>query len=273
MLDTPAGAGIAAVGVESGKLAPNFEVSAPDGSRRRLADLRGRPVLINFWSTWCGSCLNEMPEIKALQERRGGSAFQVLALNAGESRGQAQAFIEFLDAPFAYGLDVDLTVADAYGVYGLPLSVFIDADGVVRGVYRGHTDRARLEALVDAAIASRPAAEPPPALRTVSTIPRERVLGVMRAGDNELVFSSRSLRCDASYCAADIASRLQDPAVEQASLTGGVERRLLVRFRTEDGAAARIVSAVAGILAEQRDPVYDQPLQVRSLDGVPDARP
>src|SRR5512134_3272993 len=54
------------VGLGPGELAPDFEISIAEGQRLRLSDLRGRPVLINFWATWCGSCLTEMPEIKAL---------------------------------------------------------------------------------------------------------------------------------------------------------------------------------------------------------------
>ena len=134
LLDTPPAdqRRAAAVGLDAGKLAPEFEVSSPDGSRVRLSDLRGRPVIINFWSTWCTSCLTEMPEIRALQEEKGLDAFAVVAINAGESLTQAQEFIDFLDAPFVYGLDPNLVVADAYGVYGLPHSVFIDAEGVVQ---------------------------------------------------------------------------------------------------------------------------------------------
>jgi cytochrome c biogenesis protein CcmG, thiol:disulfide interchange protein DsbE len=266
LLDTPPSNSISAVGVAAGKLAPNFEVSTADGRRQRLAELRGKPVLINFWSSWCGSCLSEMPEIKALQEEKGRDTFSVLAINAGESREEAQAFIDFLQAPFVYGLDLNLAVADAYGVYGLPLSVFIDAGGVVQVVYRGHADRLRLEAFVAAAIDAKPAAEPAAALRTFTTIPRDRVLNVTRTAGNELAFTSRSLRCDASYCAPDIASRLLDPAVERAVFITEGEPRLVVRFRPDDGAEARIVSAVAGALAALRDPVYDKPLQVRFID-------
>lgn len=86
----------------------------------------------------------------------------------------------------------------------------------MRAVYGGHADRQRLDTLISAAIAARPAASLPPVIRTLSTIPRERVLAVTRAAENELVFRSRSLRCDPAYCAPDIAARLEDPAVENA---------------------------------------------------------
>ena len=124
----------------------------------RLSELRGRPLLINFWATWCASCLSEMPDIKALQEEYGYDTFSVLAINAGETRDEALEFIDFLDAPFIYALDPSLIASDAYGVYGLPLSVFIDSGGVIRAVYRGHANRERLGALMTAAIEARPRA-------------------------------------------------------------------------------------------------------------------
>src|SRR5439155_4950609 len=74
------------VGLSPGQLAPNFEVSTPDVTRVRLSDLRGRPVLINFWARWCTSCLSEMPNIKAVQQDIGTDRLAVVAINAGETR-------------------------------------------------------------------------------------------------------------------------------------------------------------------------------------------
>ena len=56
------------VGLNVGQYAPDFEISTPERKRVRLSDLRGRPAVVNFWATWCGSCLTEMPDLKALQE-------------------------------------------------------------------------------------------------------------------------------------------------------------------------------------------------------------
>ncbi len=102
----------------------------------------------------------------------------MLAVNAGESRPDAEEFIDFLDAPFVYAMDPGLVLSDAYGVYGLPLSVFLDANGVVRGVYRGHANPEVLDTYVTAAIDAEPPGEVPVVLRIVSTIYRPNVLVV-----------------------------------------------------------------------------------------------
>lgn len=265
LLDTPSADGVAhGVGLDAGELAPDFEVSTTEGGRARLSSLRGRPVLINFWAAWCASCLTEMPVIKEAQQEQGVDAFIVLAVNAGETRERALEFVNFLDAPFVYGLDPDLHVADAYGVYGLPLSVFIDARGVVQAAYSGHADRARLGVYLAAAIEGRPPGPQPFALRPVSTIPRERLLLVERHGSGRLRFTSRSLRCDASYCADSVVDDLRAVAgVLGVELTREGEPAMVLRFDPSALDEAAAVKLVVAALQSQMDPVYTRPVEVR----------
>ena len=258
------------VGLEMGNLAPNFEISTPDGDRVRLSDLRGRPVLINFWAAWCVSCLSEMPEIKDLQAERGLETFSVLAINTGESRENALEFIEFLEAPFIYGLDVGLTISDAYAVYGLPLTVLIDSNGIVRAIYRGATDRKRLETMADAAIFAQEPVDFGPSLRFISPIPRERLLVATQISDGELVLRSRSLRCDASYCADAVLTAAASLAgvlsvdLDQSS----TEPALRVSFVPASGAGQQIAQALADIIETFQDPIYEpaQPVLLRYID-------
>jgi peroxiredoxin len=252
------------VGLNVGQYAPDFEISTPEGERVRLSDLRGRPAVVNFWATWCGSCLTEMPDLKALQAERGAGNVSILAINAGETRAQADEFIDFLDAPFVYGLDPGLVISDAYGVYGLPLSVFLDSEGVVRGVYRGHAQPDILKTLVTAAFDAAPHGDLPVVLRTVSHIPRDRILTVY---DDEtgLRFEGRSLRCDASYCAERVArDALQAiPGVVAVMFDGtsGTDRSLLVHHGSSIS-REDVIDAVKRALESVPDPVYDQPIQL-----------
>ena len=266
LVDTPPVAGQQKVGVRAGELAPNFEVSLVDGSRVRLSDLRGQPVLISFVALWCGSCLSEMPLIQEVQEERGIDRLTVLAINTGETRSRALEFIDFIQAPFTWGLDFDLTVADAYGVRGLPYTVYVDAQGVVRAVYAGAAERERLDAYVDAAFKG---SEPPVLanrLRIISTIPRDRVLLAEIKSAGDIVFTSRALRCDAGYCAEpaiDGVRQLNGVLALSLEANSGQEPRLSVRYDpaliTED----RIVQRLADALRALNDPVYESELEIR----------
>jgi len=263
IVDTPGAQGHK-LGLAPGELAPNFEVSTHDGRRVRLSDFRGRPVLINFWARWCTSCLSEMPEIKALQAERGAGGFAVLAVNAGETRAQAVEFIDYLQAPFTFALDPGLKLSDAYGVRGLPNSIFIDSTGVVQAVYAGHADRARLNAYMDAAARAQPPAPQPLQIRPVSDIPRDNTLNVERKGD-VLTFRSRSLRCDFTYCADKLIETLNGAAgISDARFTTASDghRTLVLRFDPaalpEEGAVKAVVAALTAL----NDPVYEGPPRV-----------
>jgi len=265
LLETRPGTATADVGLEVGQLAPDFEVSTTDGRRVRLSDFRGRPVVVNFFALWCTSCLTEMPEIKAAQEERGIDSFAVLAVNAGESRERALEFVDFLDAPFTYGLDTNLVVSDAYRVFGLPATVFIDSQGVIQTVYAGYTGRERLDVFLDAAIDARPPGELPVVLRLINTIPRDRILTVEATADAEVRLASRSLRCDSGYCG------VESVIAELESFAGvsvinrdddSANPTLTVRFDPALLTREQVVDIAVQALESQADPVYERPITV-----------
>jgi thiol-disulfide isomerase/thioredoxin len=269
LLDTESADGVP-IGLDLGERAPDFEFSTPEGDRARLSDFRGRALVVNFWATWCTSCLTEMPDLKALQTQLGPNAFNVLAVNAGESRPDAEEFIDFLEAPFVYALDPGLVLTDAYGVYGLPLSVFIDATGIVRGVYRGHANPEVLDTYVTAAIEAQPPGEVPVVLRIVTTIYRERVLAVSTTGSGNLTFASKSLRCDVSYCAeAAVTTALGSldgvASVEYAEASDG-EGKVVAVFDPDVLSDDAVVGAIRSALEALPDPVYTRPIEVRFDD-------
>jgi hypothetical protein len=160
-------------------------------------------------------------------------------------------------------MDPGLRLSDAYGVRGLPNSIFLDATGVVQAVYAGHADRNRLNAYVDAAVKAQPPAPQPLQLRPVSDIPRSSVLNVERRGD-VLIFRSRSLRCDISYCADKLLGALKSvPGISDPRFltSSDGERDLALRFDASKGDDSA-VQAVVGAITALQDPVYTEAPQV-----------
>jgi peroxiredoxin len=134
-IETPSVSG-AKVGVTAGSIAPNFRLERTDGSPMELASLRGRPVLLNFWATWCGPCRTEMPEFQRIHERL-GDRLVVLSVNQRESPGQVEDFYKELGLTFPAVLDRRAKVAEAYRLFGLPGTYLIDARGVIQSVKFG----------------------------------------------------------------------------------------------------------------------------------------
>lgn len=105
------------------------------GKEVTLADFKGRVLLVNFWATWCGPCVEEMPSLDRLQAELGGKDFTVLAIN--EDRRGAAAAGPFLEK---HGLkhlgihaDRQMALARAFGLYGMPSSFLVDRNGRVVG--------------------------------------------------------------------------------------------------------------------------------------------
>jgi thiol-disulfide isomerase/thioredoxin len=252
------------VGVRKGELARDFIALAPDGEAMRLSELRGTPAIINFWASWCTSCLAELPDFQALQMRLGVDNLNVVAVNAGEDGATARRFIDQLGIEtFRVGMDPTLVVADAYGVFGLPTSVFVDADGVVRGVYAGHLTSDTLDTFVTAVRAGDDAPEPDPKLRLVTTVARDHMLEVRRMGEGVIELRSKRLRCDDSYCAKDALNALAavDGVEEVRATTPDDPPRISVRLR-DDASAEAVVDAFVGALALHPDPLYERTLEV-----------
>src|SRR5216110_560664 len=129
---TPAPHGL----VQVGKPAPSFTVTDIDGHRVSLSQLKGKPVLINFWATWCVPCRDELPLIRDEYLAHRADGLEVVAINWGdESAGTVRSFWKRLSLQPAPVLDPDGSASRAYGVTlsstGLPVSVLVARDGTV----------------------------------------------------------------------------------------------------------------------------------------------
>lgn len=123
-----------------GSAAPDFTLKTLAGDTARLSSLRGRPVFLNFWATWCEPCRGEMREIVAAYRDHSGEGLQVLAIDLTDQerkRSDVRSFVDELRMPFPVLLDEKGKVRKRYALRGVPTSVFIDANGVVRLVNPG----------------------------------------------------------------------------------------------------------------------------------------
>ena len=124
--------------LEVGALAYDFTLNDVDGNTIHLNELAGRPVIINFWATWCAPCRIEMPELEAAFQARQADGLVMLALTQHESTADVADFFNELGLTFTAVLDDEGTVSELYGVANiLPTTFFINAQGEVTAIHRG----------------------------------------------------------------------------------------------------------------------------------------
>jgi cytochrome c biogenesis protein CcmG, thiol:disulfide interchange protein DsbE len=118
-----------------GEPAPNIVVSDVLGNRVSLEDLRGRPVWLNFWGSWCAPCRAEMPEIQEAYEQLAPRGVVLLAVSLDEPWQEAALFAARNNVTFPVFTDEFRSdTGAAYPIYNFPTHIFIDADGIVRHV-------------------------------------------------------------------------------------------------------------------------------------------
>lgn len=122
-----------------GSPAPSFEAETVERKTVSLNDYRGKVVLLTFWATWCEPCKKEMPEIQAAFEEHKGEGFVVLGINFGEKPKEAEKLVEAMGLTFPILIDRKVEVAEHYGVINLPVTFFIDQDGIIRERVVGET--------------------------------------------------------------------------------------------------------------------------------------
>lgn len=120
-----------------GTTAEDFRLADLDGKQQSLSQYRGKVVLVNFWATWCKPCTTEMPAMQAIYDRLRDKGFVVLAVNELEDEAKVREHIQQHGHTFPVLMDRDNKVANQFGVFGLPVSVFIDEKGVVQEYIKG----------------------------------------------------------------------------------------------------------------------------------------
>lgn len=127
---------------ETPAAAPETPMVGKDGAKKTLKDWRGKVVLVNFWATWCGPCIREMPSLLRLHKQLSDEGFAVLAVSQDRKGwGVIPAFVkkyDLADLPIYH--DERLKMALSLKVRGLPTSVLVDKQGQVVGRLPGHAE-------------------------------------------------------------------------------------------------------------------------------------
>lgn len=132
--------------------APGFTVYDAEGNAVALESFRGKPVILNFWATWCGYCVMEMPDFQTMYETYGDQIhFMMVNVTDGyqETQEAAASFIAEKGFSFPVYYDLELSAASAYGVNAMPVTYFIDENGNLVAYGQGALDADSIQQGVD----------------------------------------------------------------------------------------------------------------------------
>ena len=139
------------VGSQAGQKPIDFTLTDLDGRSVGLGSLQGKPIYLNFWTTWCGPCVAEMPDIERLQQTL-GAQIAIVGINLGEPVPQVRAFVQGNGYTWTFLQDTAQQVGSEYGVTAIPTSIFVNAKGVITSRQVGMMSFESMKQLADSAI-------------------------------------------------------------------------------------------------------------------------
>lgn len=125
--------------IKEGVAAPDFTGELMDGISITLSELQGKPVIINFWATWCGPCVKEMPAFERLKDDF-GDKIGIIAVNCGDDAETVKDFVEENGYTFPVVLDEEYSISMLYPTNSIPYTVVLDAEGKVTHISTGALD-------------------------------------------------------------------------------------------------------------------------------------
>ena len=131
-----------------GKPAPQFRAPLANGGTLALSSLRGKPVYLNFFATWCPPCNEEAPDVNALQKQYRMRGLVVLGIDWKENADHARSFVKKYGLSYRAVVDQNGDLLTPYGSIGLPVHVFIDRRGNVKLFRQGEMDKQAIDAAI-----------------------------------------------------------------------------------------------------------------------------
>ena len=135
------------------KPAPEFTLPLLNGGRLEMARLRGQPVVINFWASWCPPCRLEAGLLERAWRSYKDQGVMFVGVDIQDTEAEGVAYVEEFDITYPNGLDAEGTITVDYGVIGLPVTFFVNRDGTVERRWVGAIDEARLVTWLDELVA------------------------------------------------------------------------------------------------------------------------
>lgn len=123
--------------LKEGDPVPELSLTTPSGEKVKLSDFQGKPVMLNFWASWCGPCTAEMKNIESVYQKHTNDDFVILAINQGEGNDTIKGYGELWKLNFRLLHDDDDQAARLYRIQALPTTVFVDAAGKVSEIHIG----------------------------------------------------------------------------------------------------------------------------------------
>jgi cytochrome c biogenesis protein CcmG/thiol:disulfide interchange protein DsbE len=117
--------------------AADFVLTLLDGGSFRLSDHKGGPVIVNFFASWCIPCKAEAPTLEKAFQDYGNGKLTIVGIATQDTESKARRFMEELGLTYPAGVDADNAIKESYGIYGLPVTHFIDKEGLVSYTHIG----------------------------------------------------------------------------------------------------------------------------------------